>query len=38
MFRSRLLHRPRVAQPLLVTLAGRLRRLSQRVADHQEPS
>jgi hypothetical protein len=38
MFRSRLLHRPRVAQPLLVTLARRLRRLSQRVADHQEPS
>ncbi len=38
MFRSRLLHRPRVAQPLLVTLAGRLRRLSQRVAEHQEPS
>ncbi len=38
MFRSRLLHRPRVAQPLLVTLAGRLRRLSQRVADHEEPS
>ncbi len=38
MFRSRLLHRPRVAQPLLVTLAGRLRRLSQRVADHPEPS
>jgi hypothetical protein len=38
MFRSRLLHRPRVAQPLLVTLAGRLRRLSQRVADQQEPS
>ena len=38
MFRSRLLHRPRVAQPLLVTLAGRLRRLSQRVADHQEPA
>ena len=38
MFRSRLLHRPRVAQPLLVTLAGRLRRLSQRLADHQEPS
>jgi hypothetical protein len=38
LFRSRLLHRPRVAQPLLVTLAQRLRRLSQRVADHQQPS
>jgi hypothetical protein len=38
MFRSRLLHRPRVAQPLLVTLAGRLRSLSQRVADHRETS
>ncbi|HET9331958.1 MAG TPA: cyclic nucleotide-binding domain-containing protein [Gemmatimonadota bacterium] len=37
MFRSRLLHRPRVAQPLLATLARRLRLLSQRVADHQEP-
>jgi hypothetical protein len=35
LFRSRLLHRPRVAQPLLVTLAQRLRRLSQRVADDQ---
>ena len=34
LFRSRLLYRPRVAQPLLVTLAGRLRSLSQRVADH----
>jgi hypothetical protein len=38
LFRSRLLHRPRVAQPLLVTLAGRLRRLSQRVADYKEPA
>jgi CRP-like cAMP-binding protein len=38
MFRSRLLHRPRVAQPLLVTLARRLRLLSQRVAAHREPS
>jgi len=38
MFRSRLLHRPRVAQPLLATLARRLRLLSQRVADHPEPS
>ncbi|HUF88441.1 MAG TPA: cyclic nucleotide-binding domain-containing protein [Gemmatimonadota bacterium] len=38
MFRSRLLHRPRVTQPLLVTLAGRLRRLSQRVASNEEPS
>lgn len=38
LFRSRLLHRPRVAQPLLVTLAQRLRRLSQRVADDQRPS
>lgn len=33
LFRSRLLHRPRVAQPLLVTLAQRLRGLSQRVAE-----
>jgi hypothetical protein len=38
LFRSRLLHRPRVAQPLLVTLAQRLRRLSQRVADHHPSS
>jgi hypothetical protein len=38
LFRSRLLHRPRVAQPLLVTLAQRLRRLSQSVADYQRPS
>jgi polyferredoxin len=36
LFRSRLLHRPRVAQPLLVTLARRLRRLSLRVAEHEE--
>ena len=33
LFRSRLLHRPRVAQPLLVTLAQRLRKVSQRVAE-----
>lgn len=33
LFRSRLLHRPRVAQPLLITLAQRLRKVSQRVAD-----
>lgn len=38
LFRSRLLHRPRVAQPLLVTLAQRLRSLSQRVADHHPSS
>lgn len=38
LFRSRLLHRPRVAQPLLVTLAQRLRGLSQRVADHPRSS
>lgn len=35
LFRSRLLHRPRVAQPLLVTLAERLRRLSQRVSNQE---
>ncbi|MGH7543127.1 MAG: Crp/Fnr family transcriptional regulator, partial [Gemmatimonadota bacterium] len=38
LFRSRLLHRPRVAQPLLVTLAQRLRKVSQRVADNERPS
>jgi hypothetical protein len=35
LFRSRLLHRPRVAQPLLTTLAQRLRNVSQRVADER---
>lgn len=35
LFRSRLLQRPRVAQPLLVTLAQRLRRLSRQVAEER---
>ena len=38
LFRTRLLHRPRVAQPLLVTLAQRLRRLSLQVADPADRS
>ncbi|HET9482025.1 MAG TPA: cyclic nucleotide-binding domain-containing protein, partial [Candidatus Polarisedimenticolia bacterium] len=38
LFRSRLLHRPRVAQPLRVTLARRLRSLSQRVTNQERAS